>query len=292
MIKQGLQSFFKNLKYFFTPLGTLFLGILFGICFLFSGLKVQVNKATIEIKTITQQADIGYDDLKKCVVDSFAEIDWSNPINAIKTVTSHEWIDGTLKINLENTIDNYKQYAHDIEKSVSNAVKGYVKYIVLFAICTVLGLVGGLFLTKFIIKRDISKQNAIKLIFTTFFDCIFTLVFTALTFYLAYLWTPNIIFASIIGIVIYGIISLFEAYLVYGRKKLPLKQVVNWKNIFSLFISNLIIYLISFAISGLAVAITNAFVGVFIALPLLILAIIVISLNAETYLKQQIENSN
>ncbi len=288
MIKQGLTSFFKNLKYCFTPLGTLFLGLLFGVCFLFSGFKIQVNQATADIKAITEQADIGFDDLKKCVIDSVAEINWNNPINAVKTITSKEWIDGTLKINLENTIDNYKQYAHDIENSVSSAIKGYVKYVVAFVCCTILGLIAGLFLTRFIIKRDISKQNALKLILTTFFDSIFTLGLTALTFYLAFLWTPNIILASIIGILIYGVISLFEAYLVYGLKKLPLKQIVNFKNLLNLSICNLLIYLISFAISGLAVAITNVFVGVFIALPLLIIAIIVISLNAETYIKQQI----
>ncbi len=35
MIKQSIVNFFKNLKYFFTPLGTLFLGLIFGVFFVF-----------------------------------------------------------------------------------------------------------------------------------------------------------------------------------------------------------------------------------------------------------------
>ena len=31
MIKQGLKNYFKSLRHFFTPLGTMFLGIMLGL---------------------------------------------------------------------------------------------------------------------------------------------------------------------------------------------------------------------------------------------------------------------
>ena len=68
MIKQSIVNFFKNLKYFFTPLGTLFLGLIFGVFFLYSGFKVQVNQATTEIQMITQETNISINDLKDCVI--------------------------------------------------------------------------------------------------------------------------------------------------------------------------------------------------------------------------------
>lgn len=289
MIKQSIVNFFKNLKYFFTPLGTLFLGLIFGVFFLYSGFKVQVKQATTEIQMITQETNISINDLKDCVVESFADVPWEDPIEAIKLITSSEWLNGTLKENISNTIDNYQLYASDIENAVVNAVSGYIKYIVIFVICAIFGLISGFFLTKFLIRRNIAKRNFWKFVLVTMLDSVLTIGVATLSMWLTLLWKPSIIFTSLVGIIIYGFISLFEAYIVHGYKKIPLKQVVNIKNSFLLFISNILIYIISFTISSFVIAITNAFVGIFIALPLVIVGIIVISLNAEAYIKKQVD---
>ena len=289
MIKQSIVNFFKNLKYFFTPLGTLFLGLIFGVFFLYSGFKVQVKQATTEIQMITQETNISINDLKDCVVESFVDVPWEDPIEAIKLITSSEWLNGTLKENISNTIDNYQLYASDIENAVVNAVSGYIKYIVIFVICAIFGFISGFFLTKFLIRRNIAKRNFWKFVLVTMLDSILTIGVATLSMWLTLLWKPSIIFTSLVGIIIYGFISLFEAYIIHGYKKIPLKQVVNIKNSFLLFISNILIYIISFTISSFVIAITNAFVGVFIALPLVIVGIIVISLNAEAYIKKQVD---
>lgn len=289
MIKQSIVNFFKNLKYFFTPLGTLFLGLIFGVSFLYSGFKVQVKQATTEIQMITQETNISINDLKDCVIESFADVPWEDPIEAIKLITSSEWLNGTLKENISNTIDNYQMYASDIENAVVNAVSGYIKYIVIFVICAIFGFISGFFLTKFLIRKNIAKRNFWKFVLVTMLDSVLTIGVATLSMWLTLLWKPSIIFTSLIGIIIYGFISLFEAYIIHGYKKIPLKQVVNIKNSFLLFISNILIYIISFTISSFVIAITNAFVGIFIALPLVIVGIIVISLNAEAYIKKQVD---
>ena len=289
MIKQSVINFFRNLKYFFTPLGTLFLGLIFGVSFLYSGFKVQVKQATTEIQMITQETNISINDLKDCVIESFADVPWEDPIEAIKLITSSEWLNGTLKENISNTIDNYQLYASDIENAVVNAVSGYIKYIVIFVVCAIFGFISGFFLTKFLIRRNIAKRNFWKFVLVTMLDSVLTIGVATLSMWLTLLWKPSIIFTSLVGIIIYGFISLFEAYIIHGYKKIPLKQVVNIKNSFLLFISNILIYIISFTISSFVIAITNAFVGVFIALPLVIVGIIVISLNAEAYIKKEVD---
>ena len=289
MIKQSVINFFRNLKYFFTPLGTLFLGLIFGVFFLYSGFKVQVKQATTEIQMITQETNISINDLKDCVIESFADVPWEDPIEAIKLITSSEWLNGTLKENISNTIDNYQLYASDIENAVVNAVSGYIKYIVIFVICAIFGFISGFFLTKFLIRRNIAKRNFWKFVLVTMLDSVLTIGVATLSMWLTLLCKPSIIFTSLVGIIIYGFISLFEAYIIHGYKKIPLKQVVNIKNSFLLFISNILIYIISFTISSFVIAITNAFVGVFIALPLVIVGIIVISLNAEAYIKKEVD---
>ena len=289
MIKQSIVNFFKNLKYYFTPLWTLFLGLIFGVFFLYSGFKVQVKQATTEIQMITQETNISINDLKDCVIESFVDVPWEDPIETIKLITSSEWLNGTLKENISNTIDNYQLYASDIENAVVNAISGYIKYIVIFVICAIFGFISGFFLTKFLIRRNIAKRNFWKFILVTMLDSVLTIGVATLSMWLTLLWKPSIIFTSLVGIIIYGFISLFEAYIIHGYKKIPLKQVVNIKNSFLLFISNILIYIISFTISSFVIAITNAFVGVFIALPLVIVGIIVISLNAEAYIKKEVD---
>lgn len=250
---------------------------------------MQVKQATTEIQMITQETNISINDLKDCVVESFADVPWEDPIEAIKLITSSEWLNGTLKENISNTIDNYQLYASDIENAVVNAVSGYIKYIVIFVICAIFGLISGFFLTKFLIRRNIAKRNFWKFVLVTMLDSVLTIGVATLSMWLTLLWKPSIIFTSLVGIIIYGFISLFEAYIIHGYKKIPLKQVVNIKNSFLLFISNILICIISFTISSFVIAITNAFVGIFIALPLVIVGIIVISLNAEAYIKKQVD---
>ena len=147
-------------------------------------------------------------------------------------------------------------------------------------------------MTKFLIRRDIARRNIWKFLLVTFADSILTAGIALFSLWLTLLWMPSIIFASMLGIVIYGFVSLFEAYLVQGYKKVLLNKIINMKNIFELFAANMIICLISLAFSGLIVLITNAFVGAFIALPLLIIGIIIISLNAEVYVKNEAEKLN
>ena len=50
MIKQSIVNFFKNLKYFFTPLGTLFLGLIFGVFFCIQDLRCKLTKQQLKFK--------------------------------------------------------------------------------------------------------------------------------------------------------------------------------------------------------------------------------------------------
>lgn len=291
IIKQGLINFFKNLKYIFTPLGTLFLGMLFGFSFLATGLKTQVNYATTEISAIVEKADISADHLKDCIVDCLADIPWSDPTEALKTLTSKDWLNNTLKARLEEEIENYAEYASEIESVVHKALKGFKKYFVGFAICAVLGFLAGIFLTKMIIRRSIAKRNLFKFLLISFVNSIITAGLTAICCWIVFLWKPSIFISSVLSIILYGLWSLFEAYLSHGYKKIALSQIVNVKNALSLLASNIIIYLMATAFCTAIYYITNGLVATFVILALLVIATIVISLNAEGYVKQVVADT-
>ena len=71
----------------------------------------------------------------------------------------------------------------------------------------------------------------------------------------------------------------------HGRKKVRMRQVVSIGNVLKLFCVNLIIIAVAFSFSFIVLAVANIVVGVFICLPLIEIAAIVMSLNAEAYVK-------
>ena len=165
IVKQGIKNYLINLKYAFSVLGTIFLGLLFGVVFLVSGFETQVNKASLEIEAITENANVDINQFKNIIVDSVRELPWEDPTEAVKIMTSEEWLNGTLKAKLEEEISNYQAFAADIEKSIVSAIEGYNVYIAMFFVCLVLGIIGGYFLAKWLIRRNIARRGILKFIF-------------------------------------------------------------------------------------------------------------------------------
>lgn len=73
--------------------------------------------------------------------------------------------------------------------------------------------------------------------------------------------------------------------MVHGFKKVAYKEIVNIKNVALLWLSNLIIFAVTCALAAIDFVIFNAVVGFFIAVPLIEISVMVISLNAEAYVK-------
>lgn len=286
IVKQGIKNYLINLKYAFSVLGTIFLGLLFGVVFLVSGFETQVNKASLEIEAITENANVDINQFKNIIVDSVRELPWEDPTEAVKIMTSEEWLNGTLKAKLEEEISNYQAFAADIEKSIVSAIEGYNVYIAMFFVCLVLGIIGGYFLAKWLIRRNIARREILKFILQTIADSVIMVLMFVLLGWLYSLWKPSPIIAGLLLILLFGCLALFEAYLVHGYKKVKLKNIINFKNIVQLFLSYVIIYCLALAFTTIIFLITNALVGLFVAIPLLLIASIVISLSAEAYVKE------
>ena len=77
----------------------------------------------------------------------------------------------------------------------------------------------------------------------------------------------------------------------HGWKKVPLKDVLNVKNFFGLFLLTLIEFAIAAIFVTLACAITNAVVGLYVGFAIFVLTIVCVQLNAESYVKKLAEMS-
>ena len=79
-----------------------------------------------------------------------------------------------------------------------------------------------------------------------------------------------------------------SAYLVNGVKTVNGKELLNAINILKLFASNFIIYYISVAIVVILSLLINVFSGILIGFSFVEIAFLVISINAESYVKSLI----
>ncbi len=102
-------------------------------------------------------------------------------------------------------------------------------------------------------------------------------------------WLTAVAIAT--GLVLSGGISLIEAYLVHGRGKVDVKVVVNAKNVFKLYCGDLLILLIASAFSALVYWLINAAAAAILGLIFFEIALIVIDLNAEAYVKSLAEGT-
>ncbi|MDE6676341.1 MAG: hypothetical protein K2K12_01335 [Clostridia bacterium] len=285
MIKQGITNYFKSLKYFFTPLGTLALGLILGVSIavpsIISSLKSMVN-SVIEI---SNSAELDFMPFLNSLWDSTLALNWSEPISAFHTLISDEWLNTTLQTSLQTFVGNYEPLAVELGETVQLCVSQITHCAVVVLLFTAMGVVGGYFLTKYLIRRNIARRAWWKWFLVTLVDSLLTAGTAYLGVWLTELWSAGFVIALIVPPLLFGTILLLEAYLVHGVKRVDLKEIITIKNIAQLVLTNFIIFYISIAFGSIVAAIFNKIAGLVIGLAFLEIGFIVIGMNAEAYVK-------
>ncbi len=145
-----------------------------------------------------------------------------------------------------------------------------------------MGFFAGLAIIQLLIRRDIAKRSVWKYVLAYFIDGLLSTAFVVLCLFVFAIWQASIYISVLIMLLLVGALALIEAYLLHGLKKVRLGVVLNIKNIALYMLTNAIIFLISIVFTIAAIAV-NSLMGLFVGLSLTIIAFIVISLNAESY---------
>ena len=286
MIKQGIFNYFKSLKYFFTPLGTLALGLILGVSIaipsMLSALRVMVERI-IEISG-TAQLDVR--PFLNSLWDSVTALNWREPITALRTILSDDWLNSALQTSLRSFVENYEPLAAELGEAVQTCVSQMTLALVVVVIFTVIGVIGGYFLTKHLIRRRMARRQWWKYVLVTLADSLLTAGIAFLGVWISELWgAGRIVLALIVPPLLFSIVSMLEAYLVYGVKRVKLKEVITLKNTAKLLLVNLVVFYISIAFGVIVAAIFNTLAGLIIGFTLLEIAYIVMGMNADTYVK-------
>lgn len=293
MITQGIRNFFKDLKYVFIPLGTVALGFVFGLSVLLSGLESSLSALAVRVETILQGTEIDLTVLGNRLFESVRALDWKDPLAAIGTILKEEWLNATLSDCIAALSESADAYFVPIDAAIADFTAEVSAYVAVLVSFSLLGLIGGFFLVKWLVRKEVAQISLWKYILVSLIDALISAIIVAFFVWLFSfpLWQPFAWFSSAVMLLLFGGISLFEAYIVHGRKRVKIKEIVNGRNILSLVVSDLIIFLSAAVFSLIVGILINELVGLFLGIGLFVIACIVISLNAEAYVKSVVQKS-
>lgn len=285
MVKQGIVNFFKSLKYFFTPLGTMFLGMMLGFSIFFPALLSAGSTLVDGVKQLSESVHLDFGILFGNIWDSVAALDWSDPWAALQTMLTAEWLDGVLTQALTTVLGtDFETFAVEIVELIAGFTAAVLAGAIMFFVMWLLGFIAGFLLLKVFIRRDIARRALWKLILATAINAVLTAAFVLLSAWLFVLWKDSIYISLLCILVFVGVFALLEAYLLHGYKKIKVAEIVNVKNACLYMLTNVIIFAISIALTLIALAV-NKVLGVFIGLAFVSIAVIVVNLNAESYVQ-------
>lgn len=292
MIKSGIKNYFVNLKFYFVPIGALAVGVIIGLSILLPGVLSVIKAFTASVTEILKETSIDFTVVKDFIVNSVKELDWDKSIIAsLKTILSHDWLNSLFNGCIDLIAADIQPYAQQLDAAVNTAVGKVKSLLAVFIFFAILGLVGGYFLTAYLVRRNIAKRKVWKCLLAIFIDSVMAPVLLFFCIWIFTLWKPGIIFANFACILVFSITSLLSAYLVHGVKNVKVKQLLKSSNLLKLFASNAIIYYISVAIVVILSLIINVFSGILIGFSFVEIAFLVISINAESYVKSFITDN-
>lgn len=289
MIKQGIKNYFTSFKYFFVPLGTTFLGLIIGLSILFPGVSGVLHNFVDDLSKIPQSFSMGFEEFIDSVTKSILALNWDEPLVALETMLSKEWLNSEV-LSILNEF--FTANMEEINALVNPMIAEVRTYFIICIVCVVLGFVGGYFLTRYLIRKDIARREFWKYFLISFIDTILTTTLVGICLWLLALWKFSVLISAIILLFVYSFIALVEAYITYGFGKINPREVLNTKNVGKLLLTNLIIFGISAVFTIAILLIFNSIAGIIIGVTLLEIAFIVISMNADSYVKEISSNNS
>ena len=292
MIKKGFFSFLKCLKYYFVPLGLLSIFTIIGLSISVTGIINSLKTFFEEVQKIVSAAKIDWDGIWGALIGEVSKLHILDDPNAgLATLFSSEWITNTLTSVAKATFGDSVSF-EQISSVIAIAIASIVLFAVIFIVMIIVGIVVGIFVVKLLLRKELTRVKVGKLIVVTLLDTLFWLVLIVLFNLLSSIAAWVAIVMTILVVLGFMFICLIEAFLFYGRKKVPFKKVVNIKNVLKLYAIELMVFAVTASVSVILVLLFKFFVGFYLALPIIEIGIIANSLEAENYVVNMVDEVN
>lgn len=285
MITLGLKNYFKSFRFFFVPLGALSLGIVAGLSIMVPMTVGAVKEFIAGVAKMMGQMSFDWDAVKRTLLFSLQELNWGHPQDAFGQLFSQEYLKELLRKAAEAALGDTSAVAAQFETLVGETVGKVATSFVIGVFLAVLGGFVGYFFTRSLIRHDVAKRSVLKALMNSIVKTVFNVTVIALGVWLISKTKKYAVLAFLLTVMLYGAVSFFEAYLVHGFKKIPLKRVMSVKNLFELPILTLIEFVIAAIVYTGISLLTNELVSMYVSFAIFVITIICVQLNAEAYVK-------
>lgn len=289
ILLNSLKNFLKCLAYVLIPLGCLFLGLLFGADSAFTILSEQITYIKTEVARIIPETAKDLDELWGYVIASARELSWKSPIEAIQTLLNGQWLTEKISVFLGLTTEEATKLFTELETILTTVIANLNLAVVIFFVWIILSGIAGYFIANLFVRRATVRRGIWKFIVVSLLDSFFSATIIALSTYILSLWSPGVLISATLSMAVFGFVSLLEAYLIHGRGKIPFVRVVNIQNCLLMYLSQIVILILATLLALLLLFATNLLVGLAVGYSVIIIAFLVVNVNAESYIVEQIK---
>ncbi len=283
MIRQGIKNYFYSLRYFFTSLGVLAFALVWGLSIAIPGISGCVRGLIGQIGSTAAEWQIDFPSLMECLEQKTSALDWNRPNEALEALLSPEWMTDTINACLNAVGVDGEAVALQLSSAILEAVLNIFLYVVLVAVFLFIGLFAGTVITKMLIRNAIAKRSLKKTLLVLLVDAPLSAALVFLLSYLVLFGSIGILLAALLAFLLFGLISLLEAYIVHAWKRVPMKAIVNLRNIGSLLLCDLLLVMLTAVLVILVSAISTPIIGSLFGMTLTQITLIVVGMNAESY---------
>ncbi len=223
------------------------------------------------------------------MIASARELSWKSPIGAIQTLLNGQWLTEKISVFLGLTTEEATKLFTELETILTTVIANLNLAVVIFFVWIILSGIAGYFITNLFVRRATVRRGIWKFIVVSLLDSFFSATIIALSTYILSLWSPGVLISATLSMAVFGFVSLLEAYLIHGRGKIPFVRVVNIQNCLLMYLSQIVILILATLLALLLLFATNLLVGLAVGYSVIIIAFLVVNVNAESYIVEQIK---
>lgn len=281
IIKKSIINYLKSLKYYLPSLSIILILLFIGISKAFEQTYNDINKLLNMLENSNNQ--ITFNTFRNAIIDQFKNLEWNNIWELLKQVFSSSFLNKLIN-NVIIVLIGEENYTNAIEAETSSLVNTLSNGLVLCVILFIIGIICAYFYITIHIKKDLNVKLPLKIIILiSIINFIINISLVALITYLLGILPQCALLTVIVTLFINQAIFLIDAYISRHDKNLSFKEIFNFKNISYLVVGTIIISLISSLLVYLSVLLTNQSFAFIFTIPLYIILINVIKLNAYDY---------
>ena len=287
----SLKNYLKGLKFIFTPIGILSLFLITALSIAIPNIINSIKSLVDGVANIFSDPAVDWESAFTFLLATIAAEDWSQPVETFNKIISQDYLSNTLIASLQVLFPELSDDLSQVEVLVSSTIQTIFLMVAFIFLMVLLGFVIGHLVTEWFVKGSLRKRKIWQKIVFGLLDLIISVfvIWLVIKCFTIGPWGILLVFVILLS---HAALYLFEAWLIYGYKKVKLFEIFNFKNYGFLLLSNLILIVIGVLITFL-ISLTKLYVVVFIlALALFVVTHAVITANTEAYVAYVTDEGN